>query len=289
MLGFGKRAMQFVDADNQGRLSIHAVERALQPCEGPVIVCAQAGNVNSGSFDPIEPIAAAIAEHRSRGNASTWLHIDGAFGLWARAATSLAHLARGAELADSWATDAHKFLNVPYDCGIALTRHPRALRRAMTLQGAYLSSGAETGAPAPGTLAPELSRRARGFALWAALRQLGSRGIDDLVTRCCAHARLLATMLRREPGVSILNDVVFNQIVAKFEGPFDADPADWTRALVVAIQREGTCYATPTLWRATAAIRFSIVNADTTVADIERSARAVIDVYRASLTAPPGR
>jgi glutamate/tyrosine decarboxylase-like PLP-dependent enzyme len=284
LLGLGKRAMRFVDVDGQGRLSSKALRRELERSNGPVIICAQAGNVNSGAFDPLEDVASVLAEHRARrAQSDAWLHIDGAFGLWARAATSSSHLARGAELADSWATDAHKFLNVPYDCGIALTRHPRAHRRAMAIQGAYLSSGAESTGPTPGAFTPELSRRARGFALWAALRQLGSRGVDDLVTRCCHHARLLATTLAGEEGLTVLNEVVFNQVVVKLQAPEHRDSGEWTTTMALAIQKEGTCYPTPTLWRSCPALRFSVINVDTTADDILRSARAVVDVYRQSV------
>jgi glutamate/tyrosine decarboxylase-like PLP-dependent enzyme len=279
LLGLGKKAMGFVAVDGQGRLVSKALRRELQRTSGPVVVCAQAGNVNSGAFDPLDEIGAVLAEHRKdRGKGDSWLHIDGAFGLWARASRSHAHLARGAELADSWATDAHKFLNVPYDCGIALTRHRRAHRRAMAIRGSYLSSGAEPGAN-PGVFVPELSRRARGFALWAALRQLGSRGLDELVTRCSELARLLAEKLRSARRISILNDVVFNQVVVKLGAPPGSDAKEWTRRMALAIQMEGTCYPTPTLWRATPALRFSVINCDTTPVDIARSAAAVIRVY----------
>jgi glutamate/tyrosine decarboxylase-like PLP-dependent enzyme len=290
LLGFGKQSMRFVSIDGQGRMSSQALRRELKQSDGPVIVCAQAGNVNSGAFDPLDEITNAVAEYRAaHGEGQVWLHIDGAFGLWARAAKALAPLAHGAELADSWATDAHKFLNVPYDCGIVLTRHRRAHRRAMAVQAPYLSSGADrdgaglAGQPNPAAFTPELSRRARGFVLWAALRQLGARGVDELVTRCCAHARLLADKLAEAPGLSILNDVVLNQVVVKSHAPEGADPGEWTRALAVAIQNEGTCYPTPTLWRSVPALRFSVINADTTAEDILRSARAVIDVHRQRL------
>jgi glutamate/tyrosine decarboxylase-like PLP-dependent enzyme len=286
LLGLGKKAMGFVDVDGQGRLSSRALRRELQRIAGPVIVCAQAGNVNSGAFDPLDEIGGVLAEHRTeRSEGDSWLHIDGAFGLWARATRSYADLARGAELADSWATDAHKFLNVPYDCGIALTRHPRAHRRAMAIQGPYLSSGAENSGASPGVFAPELSRRARGFALWAALRQLGSRGLDELVTRCCELARLLATRLGAAPGVTILNEVVFNQVVVDLKAPPGSDAQEWIRRMALAIQAEGTCYATPTIWRSCPALRFSVVNSDTTPDDIARSAAAVIDVYERQLSA----
>ncbi len=282
LLGLGKRALRVVDADGQGRMSAAALARELAQDEGPTIVCVQAGNVNSGAFDPLDDVARVISEHRARTVAhGAWLHVDGAFGLWARACKAHAHLASGAEHADSWATDAHKFLNVPYDAGIVLTRHPRPHRRAMAVHGAYLPSGTASATPNPGALTPELSRRARGFVLWAALRELGRRGLDELVARCVALARLLARELERAEGLHVLNDVVLNQIVLRAEPAPQTDAESFTRALVAAIQREGTCYPTPTLWRGSPALRFSVINATTSEADIERSAQAVRAVYAA--------
>lgn len=287
LLGFGKQALTLIEVDGQGRMSPASLRRELMSASGPVIVCAQAGNVNSGAFDALAEVAAAVAEYRrAHEDALAWLHIDGAFGLWARAAPAKAELARGSELADSWATDAHKFLNVPYDAGIALSRHPRSQRRAMAAHGAYLSSGTYDPIAMPGAFAPELSRRARGFALWAALRQLGQQGLASLVTRVCELARLLATELARAPGVSIHNDVVLNQVVVGFEPGPGATARDFTRDLVVAIQNEGTCYATPTIWRGAPAIRFSVINADTRAEDIVRSAHAVIAVYASRRVSP---
>jgi glutamate/tyrosine decarboxylase-like PLP-dependent enzyme len=280
LLGFGKQALSLIGVDGQGRMSLDGLRRELMSGAGPVIVCAQAGNVNSGAFDPLHGVASAVSEYRrAHGEALAWLHIDGAFGLWARAAESHAELARGAELADSWTTDAHKFLNVPYDSGIALSRHPHAHRRSMAVHGAYLSSGASDSVTTPGAYAPELSRRARGFALWAALRQLGRQGLANLVTRVCTLARELGRALERAPGVTIHNEVVLNQVVAGFEPPSGASAKDFVRELCVAIQNEGTCYATPTIWRGTPAIRFSVINADTTSEDIVRSAHAALAVY----------
>jgi glutamate/tyrosine decarboxylase-like PLP-dependent enzyme len=280
LLGLGTRALRVVDADAQGRLSAAALRRELLRESAPTIVCAQAGNVNSGAFDPLPEIHAALTEHRSaQPEGGTWLHVDGAFGLWARAAPSHAALAAGVELADSWATDAHKFLNVPYDSGIVLTRQPRAHRRALAVHGAYLSSGSKSTQPNPGAFAPELSRRARGFVLWAALRQLGSSGVDALVTRSVSHAQRLARELCQTPGLRVLNDVVFNQVVLHAEPPPGREPETFTGDLVLAIQAEGTCYATPTLWRGSPALRFSVINADTTDADILRTAQAVQSTY----------
>jgi glutamate/tyrosine decarboxylase-like PLP-dependent enzyme len=293
LLGFGKRALCVVDADNQGRMQPESLRAELSRSTGPVIVCAQAGNVDSGAFDPFPAIGEAIAEYRARHRPElAWWHIDGAFGLWASAAPHLRGLTRGIELADSWATDAHKTLNVPYDSGIALTRHPEAQRRALAITGAYLPGSRESALPNPSTLAPELSRRARGFALWAALRQLGRRGVAELVTRSAEHARLLAQELGQVPGLHVRNEVVFNQVVLEADPPPGVPKRDWIRDLTLCLQREGTCYATPTVWRGVPALRFSIVNADTTEEDVRRSAAAVRRVYArlcsasSELTAP---
>ncbi|MEY2931641.1 MAG: hypothetical protein RL033_2390 [Pseudomonadota bacterium] len=286
LLGLGKRSIQVVEADSQGRLRPRALREALVAWSGPVIVCAQLGNVDSGAFDPLPEIAAELNDwRRERAHGLGWLHVDGAFGLWARASRTLSAHAQGAEAADSWATDAHKTLNVPYDSGLMLTRHPEAQRRALTIQAAYLSSGSGGGVPNPGALAPELSRRARSFALWAALRELGREGVDQLVTRCAAHARALAAALSLVPGARVLNDVVFNQVVLGVDAPQGTEPRAWLSELCVALQREGTCYPTPTLWRGGPALRFSVVNATTSERDIERSAQAVQRVYAEQLAA----
>lgn len=280
LLGFGKRCLTCIDADAQGRMSAAALDRELERSDGPVIVCAQAGNVNSGAFDPMPELCDVVERYRTRHAPElAWLHVDGAFGLWARAAASTEALAQGIEGADSWATDGHKLLNLPYDSGIVLTRHPRAQRRAMAVHAAYLSSGSTSPIQNPGALVPELSRRARGFVLWAALRQLGRRGVDDLVTRCARLARELATELGKTAGLEVLNEVVLNQVVLRAEPPRDSAPEQFARELVVAVQREGTCYPTPTVWRGCPALRFSVSNADTTSADIARSAAAVARVY----------
>jgi glutamate/tyrosine decarboxylase-like PLP-dependent enzyme len=284
LLGFGKRALVVVDADAQGRLMPAAVRRELERSAGPLIVCAQAGNVNSGAFDPMPALGAALDEYRARHSPElAWWHVDGAFGLWARAASATRALADGVEHADSWTTDGHKLLNLPYDCGIVLTRHPRAQRRAMAVHGAYLSSGSTNVSQSPGALVPELSRRARGFVLWSALRQLGRCGVEELVTRTVENARRLADGLGAVPGLSVLNDVVYNQVVVRAEPARGNTPDQFARELVLAIQTEGTCYPTPTVWRGTPALRFSVSNADTASEDIVASTAAVARVY-ASLT-----
>jgi glutamate/tyrosine decarboxylase-like PLP-dependent enzyme len=280
LLGLGKQALTCIEADGQGRLRPSVLARELASCDQPVVICAQAGNVNSGAFDALSEIADCMAQHRARrGPGSAWLHVDGAFGLWARAAEphapELALLARGAERADSWATDAHKVLNVPYDSGIALCREPRALRRAMEIGGAYLDSGQSRTSFQPGLLSPELSRRARGFALWAALRQLGESGVSELVAGYAANARCFAQAIGGRAGLRVLNEVAFNQVVVQVEAPSGTESAAWTTRVVRALQAEGTCYATPSIWHGKPVIRFSFCNTSTTETDVLRMAEAL--------------
>lgn len=266
LLGFGARGLTVVDADRNGRMDAAALARALTVDPGaPALVCTQAGNVNGGAFDPLRAIGEVVAE--ARAHAPIWVHCDGAFGLWARAAPARRALADGAELADSWSTDAHKWLNTPYDCGIALTRHAAAHRRVMRGGAAYLPDDV----PAMRTAfdhAPELSRRARGFALWAALRQLGRRGVAELVERTCAHAARLAEGLARLPGVEVMNDVVLNQLVVRF-----GDDAR-TRAVLARVIAGGACYPSGTTWRGAAAIRISVSNWTTDDDDVSRALEA---------------
>jgi glutamate/tyrosine decarboxylase-like PLP-dependent enzyme len=248
MLGLGEPRR--LPVDDQGAIDASALERI----DGPAIVCAQAGNVNSGAFDPFEAIADACGE-------GVWLHVDGAFGLWARASPSRRHLVAGAERADSWAVDAHKWLNVPYDSGLAIVADREAHARTFALTAAYLMS---SGRREPAYLVPESSRRARGFALYAALRQLGRRGLAELVDRCCEHAFQMAELLARG-GLEVLNDVVLNQVLV------DVDPARVER-----IQAEGALWASATVWRGRPALRISVSGWATTRADIERAARAIL-------------
>jgi glutamate/tyrosine decarboxylase-like PLP-dependent enzyme len=283
LLGLGKQALTCIAADGQGRLRAPELARALETCVEPVVVCAQAGNVNSGAFDALDEIAECVSRQRERrGPGSAWLHVDGAFGLWARAAEprapELAALARGAEHADSWATDAHKVLNVPYDSGIALCREPRTLRRAMEIGGAYLDSGQQRTTFQPGLLSPELSRRARGFALWAALRQLGATGVSELVARYVANARCFAQAISGRAGVRVLNEVCFNQVVVQADAKAGFEPRVWTARVVQALQAEGTCYATPSYWHGRPVIRVSFCNASTTERDAQCMADALVRV-----------
>ena len=268
-LGMGLRHAKLVAADGQGRMIASELEKVLAGCSGPTIVCAQAGNVNSGAFDPLDAIAALT---NARG---AWLHVDGAFGLWARASTQLAHLARGAEQADSWATDAHKWLNVPYDCGIVVVKHGDAHRDAMAVRAAYLEHAANAERDEL-EYVPEFSRRGRAIPVYATLRHLGRRGVAGLVERCCAHARLFAGLLAAEEGVEILNDVVLNQILVRFG---DSDEA--TREVIARVQRDGTCWLGGTTSQGKAAMRISVSNWSTSEDDVLRSARAIIAVHKA--------
>jgi len=274
MLGLGRERVKRVPTDGQGRMEAAALRDVLQDCHGPLIVCAQAGNVNTGAFDPLDEIATAVREHAG------WLHVDGAFGLWASASPALAHLARGAERADSWATDGHKWLNVPYDSGIVAVNDPESHRAAMTIAAPYLvqTAGRERD---PFDYVPEFSRRARGFTVWAALRSLGRSGITDLVDRCCALARRFADILRREPGVEILNDVVLNQVLVRFHPPGGDNADAFTREVIARVQEDGTCWLGGTTWHGTAAMRISVSNWSTGEKDVEESAGAILRAARA--------
>jgi glutamate/tyrosine decarboxylase-like PLP-dependent enzyme len=272
LLGFGAERLRRVPTDAQGRMRADALAGALAGASGPCIVCAQAGNVNTGAFDPVADIAAAA---RARG---AWLHVDGAFGLWAALSPSLAPLVDGIASADSIATDAHKWLNVPYDSGIVLTAHADAHRAAMTLGAAYIqSSGAERD---PHEFVPEESRRARAVPVYAVLRSLGRQGLRELVERCCALARRMAAALHGRPGVRVLNDVVLNQVLVRFDAPDGGEADAFTRDVIARVQQDGTCWLGGTTWHGMAAMRISISNWSTTAADIDRSAAAILAAGR---------
>jgi glutamate/tyrosine decarboxylase-like PLP-dependent enzyme len=271
-LGLGTRHVHRIDTDAQGRMRAEHLRDVLASLQGPTIVCAQAGNVNTGAFDPLRTIGELCNAH------GAWLHVDGAFGLWARASQRHAALADGIELADSWATDAHKWLNVPYDCGVAIVRHADDHRRAMTSAAAYLiqTAGPERDAV---DWAPEFSRRARGIPVYATLRALGRNGIADLVDRCCDRARQMAALLAAEDGVRVLNDIVLNQVLVRF-----GDDDETTRAVVAGVQAEGTCWLSGTTWHDMAAMRISVSNWATSEEDAQRSVGAIVRVYRALST-----
>jgi glutamate/tyrosine decarboxylase-like PLP-dependent enzyme len=272
MLGIGARQVVRAEADEQGRMKPGALDAVLTAGDGPAIVCAQAGNVNTGAFDPLEDIAAVARRH------GAWLHVDGAFGLWAAVSTALRRYTRGVELADSWATDAHKWLNVPYDSGVVFVAHPAAHRAAMSLTAAYLVRSADEPRE-PMDWTPESSRRARGFAVYAAIRSLGRRGIEDLVDRCCRLARRFADRLRQEPGIEILNEVVLNQVLVRIVAASgDADAA--TRAALARVQAARVCWLGGTRWHDMDAMRISVSNWSTTEEDIDRSADSIIEAVR---------
>jgi glutamate/tyrosine decarboxylase-like PLP-dependent enzyme len=260
LLGMGHSSLVAVPADDQGRMKADALGEILAGLSGPAIVCAQAGEVNTGAFDPlsvIQPLAHA---------AGAWLHVDGAFGIWAAASPSLRHLVAGHDGADSWAFDAHKWLNVPYDCGVAVCAHPDAHRAAMRLTAAYLHGPGEERNPADRT--PEASRRARGVTVYAALRSLGRQGVVDLVDRCCAHARRFAASIVELPGCEVLNEVVLNQVLFRF-----ADD-ETTTAVLARVQASGQAWMGGTVWENRAAIRLSVSNWRTSKADVDRTVAA---------------
>jgi glutamate/tyrosine decarboxylase-like PLP-dependent enzyme len=275
MLGLGRdgERVRRIASDAQGRMRPDSLRETLATIDGPTIVCLQAGNVNTGAFDPFEELIPIAHEQ------GAWVHIDGAFGIWAAAVPSMRHRMRGHDAADSWSTDAHKWLNVPYDSGLVFVRDGTAHHAAMTLGAEYYveTAGGERDSY---NWTPESSRRARGFAVLAALRSLGRSGVADLIVRDCAHARRMAERLAAGPRVSILNDVVLNQVLVRFEGPAgDADGSlgdARTRAVIDAVQRDGTCWLGGTVWAGRAAMRVSVSGWQTTEADIERSADAVL-------------
>jgi glutamate/tyrosine decarboxylase-like PLP-dependent enzyme len=267
-LGLGASRVVKVAVDNDGAMLPDAFAKAIKQASGPVIVIAQAGQINSGAFDHFLPIAAAAREK------GAWLHVDGAFGLWARATPDRAHLTAGIDKADSWAVDGHKWLQTPYDCGYAIVRDREAHRRAMQISASYLP-GAANDERTPADYVPELSRRARGFATWALIRHLGRKGIADMVSRHCAFARRFAERLAVEPGVEILNTVALNQVTVRFGGDDEL-----TRKTIARIQSDGVCFVGGSEWRGRWIMRISVIGGATTDGDVDRSASALITALR---------
>jgi glutamate/tyrosine decarboxylase-like PLP-dependent enzyme len=264
-LGIGTAQIEAVAADGQGRMRPDALQTALDAGTGPTIVCAQAGNVNTGSFDPLEQIADAVE------GSGAWLHVDGAFGLWAAVSPRFRHLVAGAERADSWATDCHKWLNVPYDSGVAFCAHPESHRAAMSVRASYLEQADADSARDQMDWNPEFSRRARGFPIYAAIRSLGREGIAAMIERCCDHAARFSELLDADPDVEVLNEIVLNQVLVRFR---DDDEA--THATVRGVQEDGTCWLSGTEWQGRAAMRISVSNWQTSVQDVERSTAAIL-------------
>ncbi|MGH9116476.1 MAG: pyridoxal phosphate-dependent decarboxylase family protein [Acidimicrobiales bacterium] len=269
-LGLGTDAVAQVATDDQGRIRLDDLAKALDVKTGPTIVCLQAGDVHTGAFDPLRGGCDLAHAH------GAWVHVDGAFGLWAAAAASpsIRMLPDGAALADSWATDGHKTLNVPYDCGFAIVRDRAAHRATFSIEGAYLIS---TGSGDPFELVPEFSRRARGFPVWAVLRSLGRSGVGQLVNRLCGHARRMAEGIADIPGATVVNDVVFTQVLATF-----GDDAT-TREVGRQILADGTAVLTPSTWRGRAVLRCSVSNCSTSEDDVDRTLgtlRRIVDDVR---------
>lgn len=259
MLGLGRSRVVKITVDDQGRLRADA----LPVISGPTIICVQAGNVNTGSFDPIKEVCERVHE------AGAWVHVDGAFGLWARATPKYAHLAEGLERADSWATDAHKWLNVPYDSGVAFVKDANSLRASMAITAEYLPT--ETEYRNPSDFTPELSRRGRGIEIWAALASLGRSGLAELIERNCRQARRFAEGLAAA-GYEVLNDVVLNQVLVSFGKP------EKTNRIISELQTDGTCWCGGTVWQGKAAMRISVSCWATTDADVERSLEAMLRI-----------
>jgi glutamate/tyrosine decarboxylase-like PLP-dependent enzyme len=262
LLGMGRRRVLTVPVDGQGRMRADA----LPSLSAPAIVCAQVGNVNTGACDPMAELCAWAHD------AGAWVHVDGAFGLWAAAAPGRAHLVAGVAGADSWATDAHKWLNVPYDSGLAFVRDGDALRAAMATSAAYL---VQTDRREPDQYTPEMSRRARGVEVWAALKSLGRSGLAEMIERCCRHATRFADGLRTA-GYAVLNDVTLNQVLVSFGDD------ETTRRVIAGIQADGTCWCGGTVWQGRAAMRISVSSWATTDEDVERSLAAMLRVAASS-------
>ena len=264
LLGFGREKVRRLEVDGQGRIDA----TRLPAIEGPTIVCTQAGNLNTGAFDPVGDICDAVKPY------GAWVHVDGAFGLWAAASPDREHLCRGLQAADSWATDAHKWLNVPYDSGIAFVREGAALKSAMSITADYLLTESEFRNPSDYT--PELSRRARGVDVWAALKSLGKSGVAEMIERCCSNARRFAAGLEAA-GYPVLNDVVLNQVLVSF-----GDDAR-TRRIIDAIQADGTCWCGVTIWQGQTAMRISVCNWSTTKDDVDQSLDAIIRIAKSEV------
>ena len=258
LLGLGRARVSYVPTDEQGRMR----PQMAPPLDERTILCLQAGNVNTGAFDPAAEICARARQ------AGAWVHVDGAFGLWAKVAPERAHLANGFEDADSWAVDCHKWLNVPYDSGLAFVREPQYLRNAATVNAAYLQAGASR---EPSQFTPEASRRARGVEIWAALRSLGRQGLSELIERNCALAALFAERLK-EAGYRVLNEVVLNQVLVSF------GDAETTQKVIADIQNDGSCWCGGTEWHGQTAMRISVSCWATTRADVEQCVAAILRI-----------
>jgi len=272
-LGLGARRVTTIETDDAGRMRPAALERALGKVAGPAVVIAQAGQINTGASDPFAMIAPMARE------AGAWLHVDGAFGLWARAAPSRAHLVSGIDQADSWATDGHKWLQTPYDCGYAIVKDAAAHRRAMGITASYLPSAAEDQRE-PSALVPELSRRARGFATWAMIRKLGRSGIAGMVERCCAIAARMAERLAKADGVTLVCPPELNQFMIRLGQGSEEERDRLTLETAARIQEDAVAYLGSALWRGRWVLRVSVTSAATTEEDADMAVEAVLRAWR---------
>jgi glutamate/tyrosine decarboxylase-like PLP-dependent enzyme len=270
LLGFGERNLVVVASDEQGRMSVTDLKAKLLNITGPIILVAQAGHINSGAFDPFKDIIPLA--HRY----GAWVHVDGAFGLWANAAASLRHLSHGVERADSWSVDGHKWLQVPYDSGFSIVRDAEAHKSVMSITASYLTSSPDDG-KIPSAYVPELSRRARGFAVWATLQALGRQGVRDMIQQHCQCAQHLGNRLRHEPGIYVLNDVVLNQVAVAFghHGPDDK----LTEAVIDSIKAENRHFVLGAHWRGHTILRISVISWLTRISDIDALADAIVRAW----------
>lgn len=275
MLGFGTSELVRVPVDEQGRMKADALDAVLAPLSGPIIVCVQVGNVSTGASDPMQAIVPLAHAH------GAWVHVDGAFGLWAAAVPELAGQVAGVAQADSWATDAHKWLNVPYDSGFAVVAHAAPHRAAMSLRASYLQRGDDEERIGMDWV-PESSRRSRVIPVYALIRALGADGIRAMILRTCHLARRMAAALAVEPGVRVLNDIALNQVLVTFAGRDPDSTAAMTRAVIARVQADGTCWAGGAAWQGHDAMRISVSNWSTSAADIDRSTEAIVRCYRAA-------
>jgi glutamate/tyrosine decarboxylase-like PLP-dependent enzyme len=274
LLGFGRRNIVAVATDRAGRMRPEELRRALAAREGAKIVVGQAGHINSGAFDPFPEIAALVRAHRA------WLHVDGAFGLWARAVPELDRLCEGLELADSWSVDGHKWLQVPYDSGFAIVRDARTHKRAMDTSASYLTERPDDGRN-PTQFGPELSRRARGFAPWAVLQALGRNGVSELVRHHCRLARNLAERLSAEPGIEVMNEVDLNQVAVRcLGGAIVPDADDVTDRVIAELGRRNLSFVEGTTWKGRRVIRISVISSATESENIERLEATIVDARR---------
>jgi glutamate/tyrosine decarboxylase-like PLP-dependent enzyme len=277
LLGFGSALIEEVAADGNGAIdNAHLEDGLAARAPGPTIVVVQAGNVNTGACDDLATATALAHEH------GAWVHVDGAFGLWAAASPARRHLVAGIETADSWGCDGHKWLNVPYDSGYVFCAHPVAHAAAMAYSAAYLGAAAVDGVRGPGDFVPESSRRARGLATWAAIRELGRSGVAELIDRTCAMASRFADRLRVADGVEVVNDVVLNQVLVRFGGGSDPERDAFTHRVIDGVQHSGECWMGATTWHGMRLMRISVSSWLTTETDVDRSVAAILAAARPS-------